>query len=162
VSGPRPVMTTPTPQSILSGTSATFAWSPGSGVSDYMLLVGTHQAGFDVYNPLTSTTNLSALVTGLPTDGRTSYVRLWSTIYGIHPFTDYPSNVNSTRPVITAPTPGATLAGPSTTFAWTPGTGVTQYWLYVGSSPNSGDLYNQSIGANLSATVDGLPTDGRT
>ena len=43
------------------------------------------------------------------------------------------------------------------TFNWTSGTGVTQYWLWIGTSPGGSDRYTQSQGTNLSATVVGLP-----
>ncbi|HSC71939.1 MAG TPA: hypothetical protein VLH58_11330, partial [Candidatus Methylomirabilis sp.] len=59
------------------------------------------------------------------------------------------------------PTPGTTLSGASVTFTWSAGTGVTEYWLAVGTSPGMGDLYSASQGAAASATVAGLPTDGR-
>ena len=48
----------------------------------------------------------------------------------------------------------------SFTFEWTAGTGVTEYTLWVGSSPAGFDLYDSSTGTNQSATVSGLPTDG--
>jgi len=38
---------------------------------------------------------------------------------------------------------------------------VTQYWLYVGTTPGNNDLYSQPPGLNLTGTVTGLPTDGR-
>jgi hypothetical protein len=48
------------------------------------------------------------------------------------------------------------------TFQWSSGTGVTNYFLYVGRSIGTNDIYGQSEGLNLSATVNGLPTDGST
>ncbi len=61
-----------------------------------------------------------------------------------------------------SPRPGSTLAGSSETFTWTEARGAQQYWLRIGSSRNGGDIYNQSVGSSLSASVSGLPTDGRT
>jgi hypothetical protein len=57
---------------------------------------------------------------------------------------------------------GATLIGSTQVFQWTTGTAVTKYWLEVGSAAGGHDLYAQDRGDNLTATVIGLPTDGRT
>jgi len=62
--------------------------------------------------------------------------------------------------VISSPTPNSILTSSSTTFTWNAGTGPTQYWLYVGRSLGSHELYSQDQGSGLSATVPGLPTDG--
>src|SRR5262249_59167719 len=103
-------------------------------------------------------------VNNLPTDKRTIYVRLWSLIGGAWQFNDY--TYTAAAPVVqkaelTTPTPGATLQAATATFGWTAGSGVTQYWLYVGTTQAAFDLYNQSTGTDLSATVNHLPTDGR-
>jgi Subtilase family len=63
---------------------------------------------------------------------------------------------------ITSPTQGSTFTSASVTFTWDTGTGVTQYWLYVGRTVGGSDLYNQSQGTSRSVTVNGLPTDGST
>ena len=39
---------------------------------------------------------------------------------------------------------------------------MTRYWLYVGSAPGTYDLFNRDMGTDLSTTVSGLPSDGRT
>jgi len=63
---------------------------------------------------------------------------------------------------LTAPVPGSTLAGSSATFSWSAGVaGVTAYWLDIGNSPGSGDLYGGQT-TSTSQTVLNLPTDGRT
>ena len=60
------------------------------------------------------------------------------------------------------PSDGSTLTGASQTFAWT-GTGVLEYWLYVGTSVGAKDIYNSgSLGTATSTPVTGLPTDGST
>jgi len=62
---------------------------------------------------------------------------------------------------ITSPTPGSTLSGSNVTFAWSAGTGVSQYWLYMGSSLGGLDIYNANQGTNRSVTVGNIPIDGR-
>lgn len=71
------------------------------------------------------------------------------------------AGANST-PSITSPLPGSTLTSSSATFQWISGTGVTEYFFYVGTSFGASDLYAQSQGLNLSVTVNGLPVNGST
>jgi hypothetical protein len=60
------------------------------------------------------------------------------------------------------PSDGSTLTAASQTFSWT-GTGVTEYWLYVGSTLGADDILNSgSLGTSTSTTVNGLPTNGST
>ena len=170
-----PAITAPTTGSTLSGSSATFTWADnGTTVSEWWLYVGTSVNGKDLLNSGSigaSTTSLR--VSGLPTDGRTVYVRFfyrqgdWShqdfqyTAANLSP----PPPSPPSAPAITAPTTGSTLSGSSATFTWADnGTTVSEWWLYVGTSVNGKDLLNSgSIGASTtSLTVSGLPTDGRT
>jgi hypothetical protein len=63
---------------------------------------------------------------------------------------------------MTSPVPGSTLSGASVTFNWNGGTGVSQYWLYVGTTAGGNEVYGQSTGTNKSVTVNNIPTDGCT
>ena len=109
-------------------------------------------------------TSLSATVSGLPTNGSTVYVRLKSKIGANWVNSDYTYTATSasTPAQITSPTPGSTLTSSTTTFTWNTGTGVSQYWLYVGTTQGGNQLYDQDRGTNRSATVTGLPTNGST
>ncbi|MDR4506213.1 MAG: hypothetical protein MRK01_15685 [Candidatus Scalindua sp.] len=70
-------------------------------------------------------------------------------------------------PVIMNPAPDLTLTTGTVTFEWDPGTNVTQYWLAVGTSFESldrtpyGDVYSQNQYLNTSATVSGIPLNGK-
>ena len=66
------------------------------------------------------------------------------------------------RAQVTTPAPESTLTASTVTVEWTGGTGVSQYWLYVGTTPGGSDLFGQNRGTSLSATLPGLPTDGST
>jgi hypothetical protein len=157
------VVTTPTPGTTFGGSSVTFGWSTGSGVTEYYLYVGSTPGGYDLYEA-SQGTNLSKTVTGLPTDGRTIHVRLWSRIGGMfqtRDFTFVAASQATSPAAVTTPTPGTTFSGSSVTFGWSTGSGVTEYYLYVGSTPGGYDIYEASQGTNLSKTVNGLPTDGR-
>ena len=67
-------------------------------------------------------------------------------------------------PTITSPPAGTTLTGSTETFSWTAGGSVvTEWWLYVGTSPGERDIYNsRSLGTATSDTVSVLPTNGAT
>src|SRR6185295_5761476 len=88
---PTPVaaqMTSPAAGSTLTSSSQTFTWDSGTGVSSYRLDIGNTAGATDVYAGQ-ATTNVSAQVTGLPTDGRTIWARLSSNISGTWQFNDY-------------------------------------------------------------------------
>ena len=156
------VMTSPAPGSTLAGSSQTFVWT-NVGAAQYYLYVGTTSGGKDLYAQ-SQGTNTSVTVTGLPTDGRTLYVRLWTlqgTTWSSNDYSYTAATSVAQKAVMTSPAPGSTLAGSSQTFVWT-NVGAAQYYLYVGTTSGGKDLYAQSQGTNTSVTVSGLPTDGRT
>ncbi|MBN2562206.1 MAG: C10 family peptidase, partial [Phycisphaerae bacterium] len=163
-SGAAAAMTTPASDgATLTGSSFTFEWDSGTGVTQYRLWVGTTSGGSDIYNQSTGTTQ-SATVTGLPTDASNVYVRLNSYIGSAWYYNEYTYIASGTavdKAEMTTPaTDGATLTGASFTFAWDAGTSVSQYRLWVGTTSGGTDIYNQSTGTTQSATVTGLPTNG--
>ena len=62
---------------------------------------------------------------------------------------------------ISTPVAGSTFSSSSVTFSWTAG-GATNYALLVGSSLYRGDIYSSGLINALSATINNIPTDGRT
>ena len=66
------------------------------------------------------------------------------------------------NPDITNPIPGSALTDSTVTFQWTAnGAAVTEWWLYIGTSPGAKDIYNSgSLGTATSDTVSGLPDNG--
>jgi hypothetical protein len=156
-------MIRPAPQSTLSSSAVAFEWNGGTGVSQYWLQVGTSPGGTNLYSQSRGTL-LTATVSSLPTDGRTLYVRLWSLLGVSWQFNDYTYTATtiSVEPAkMTSPAPGSTLSATTVTFQWDGGSGVTQYWLGVGTAAGAADLFSQSRGTSLSGTVVGLPADGR-
>ena len=161
------VLTSPTPGSKLSGTSATFQWTSGIGVSDYLLTVGSKGSGSsDIFSswpiPSGSVTPTSIVVPGIPTDGLTLYVTLQSQINGVWYTSNYTyTEAPPTPPALITPTPGSKLSGSTATFQWSPGSGPSAYLLNVGTKwPGSDDIYGSGATTATSATVSGLPTDG--
>ena len=164
-------LTAPTPGSTLTGTSATFTWTAGGGVTKYEFELGTTGHGSsNVYNAAgTSTTALtSPLITGIPANGVTLYARLYSYINGAWQYNDYTYMESGTpvKAVLTSPTPGITLTGSSATFTWTAGGGVTKYLFELGTTGHgSSNVYNSagtSTTALTTGVVSGIPTTGAT
>lgn len=83
------VMTSPAPLSTLNSTSATFNWTAGSGVTQYMLFVGTATRGNDIYNQTFTSGTTSATVSGIPTGGAQLFVTLYSLVNGAWQAYDY-------------------------------------------------------------------------
>ncbi len=65
----------------LSSTTVYFHWGGGSGVTDYYVWVGNTLGAGDIVQAYAATST-STTITGLPMDGRTLYVRLWSFFAG--------------------------------------------------------------------------------
>jgi hypothetical protein len=81
-------ITNPAPGSKLASGSQIFNWNTGVGITSYMLAIGTSLGANDIYSG-PEVTSLSALVTGLPTDGSDLWVRLSSSIGGVWQHVDY-------------------------------------------------------------------------
>ena len=158
------IITMPTPGSTLSGSTVTFGWTAGAGASAYWLAVGSTTGGDNYYSSGNLVDVLTATVNGLPTNGSTLYVTLYSLIGGAwvpNAYTYTALTAAAAGGIITMPTPGSTLSGSSVTFGWTAGAGASAYWLVVGSTPGGANYYSSEL-SGLTATVNGLPTDGST
>jgi hypothetical protein len=159
------ILISPKPGSQLAGTGVTFTWTPAAGVTNYWFNLGTAASGANAKNIYSSgsVTALSETVTALPTNGETIYATLYSQISGVFQPTVYTFYAYGPA-VLTAPAAGTKLTA-STTFTWTPGTGITTYWLNVGTaatSSNAKDIYSSGPITTLTKTVTGIPTYGAT
>src|SRR6266852_8557053 len=88
------------------------------------------------------------------------HVRLWSQIAGVWLFNDYAFIAVTPRAQMTTPAPGSTLRASSVSFQWTRGTGVTKYWLSLGTTVGGADLFDHDEGTSLSTVVMVLPSSG--
>ena len=165
------VLTTPAPGSTLTGTSVTFGWTAGGGVTKYEFRLGTTGPGSgDVYNASGTTTLAlsSPLITGIPAYGVALYARLYSYINGAWQYNDYTYTESGApvKAVLSSPAPGSTLTGSSATFTWTAGGGATKYELLLGTTGHgSSNVYNAagtSTTALTTGVVSGIPTTGGT
>ena len=168
------VMTSPASGSNLAGSSVTFTWSAAPGASGYWLDVGTAQGAKEIFGQNAGLA-ASQTVSGLPTNGCTIYVRLW-TQQGAPPnatwqYNDYTYTAAGdggtgslgSLVTMTSPAAGSKLPGSAVTFTWTGAANVTAYSLAVGTAQYQSDLYsNKALGTATSVQVTGLPTDGRT
>ncbi len=160
---PQGVITTPTPGSTLSSSSVTFGWTAGGSASAYWLTVGSTAGGDNYYSSGNLDNVLTAIVNGLPTNGSTLYLTLYSLIGGawVPSAYTYTALNAAASGVITTPTPGSTLSGSGVTFGWTAGAGASAYWLVVGSTAGGANYYSAEL-SGLTATVNRLPTNGST
>jgi RHS repeat-associated protein len=156
-------ITNPVSGSTLSGATVTFAWTAGNAASQYWLFLGPSQGASDLLT-LNQGTARSYTASGLPTKGKPLWARLWSLVGSTWEYADSSFTANaggaSQPAILTSPTPGSTFAGSSVTFAWTTGTGVTQYMVYAGSTPGGVNYANKNVGSATSTTITTMPTDG--
>ena len=156
------VITSPVPGSSLPGSSVSFTWSAASGAAAYWLDVGSAQGQANIFGQNVALAT-SKTVSGIPTDGSTIYVRLWTLTGSTWQSSDYTYKASGGgKAVLTSPAPGSTLAGSSVTFAWSAASGATNYWIDVGTTAGGFNLFGQSAGLATSQTVTGLPSGGGT
>ncbi|MBI5683511.1 MAG: autotransporter-associated beta strand repeat-containing protein, partial [Verrucomicrobia bacterium] len=152
-------MTSPTNGTTFSASPVTFNWTAGSA-TQYAIWVGSAPGDYDLHALLLGTNRTQQL--SLPIDGNAIYVRLWSLVNGTWTGVDYEYETTyasgKTKAVMTSPVQGGTLPGATTTFTWSAGVGVTQYAMWVGSTPGSYDLY-AAIEPGTSRAMT-LPVDG--
>ena len=70
------------------------------------------------------------------------------------------SGGESFPPPIAAPTPGSSLTTSTVTFTGAHTSQDYQHWVYVGSTPTSGNYYGGAPNGNHQFTVSGLPSSG--
>ena len=159
-------VTSPAAGSILSSTTATtFTWTTGTGVSAYWLTLGTTGTGSSDLYASPRLTGLSTTAGPFPANGGMIYATLYSVINGVWQAENYTFVESGTAAPATmaSPASGSTLSSTaSTTFTWTTGTGVSAYWLRLGTTgPGSFDLYESGRMLTLTDTVGPLPANGK-
>ncbi len=165
----------PSPGTILSSSRVTFEWTPGEGSGEYTLAVGTSVEALDrppfadlFYYQGTET---AATAHGIPKDGSTIYVRLWSEVdsgwrYEDHSFRTEAVVEEPAR--LTSPPAGSVIAGGEATFEWTSGESVTSYRIAIATSVEAleaapgGDIYVGGEVTETRAEVAHIPRDGST
>lgn len=160
------VMQTPTPGSILTGSSQLFTWTAGSGATAYWIDAGSTPVGNQYFQSGNIGNVTSYTVTGLPINGSQVYVTLWSLVNGQwvnNQYTYTAFNPGGQLGVMQTPTPGSQLTTNSVTFTWTAGTGgATAYWLDLGTTPAGNDIYQSGSLNALTATAPNVIPSGET
>ena len=161
------VITSPVPNSTLTGSSVNFTWTAGTLSTAYWIDAGSSPGGNQYYQSGNLGNVLTKTVNGLPTNGSTVYVTLYSLVNGQwlnNQYTYTAFSASSCVSTITSPAQGSTLAAYSQLFSWTassnPGcTGVvTSYWLDAGTTLSENFFYQSgNIGLVTSWTANNLP-----
>ena len=159
---PTDVLINPKPGSVLTAPEATFVWAAGTGATGYSLWIGTTGVGSDNLYDSHETTATSVTVGGLPTNGETLYVRLYTNFGKVTVHSDY-TYTAVTQASLTTPAAGSVLAGANVTFTWSAATGASGYSLWLGSTGvGANNLYDSGERTGTSVTANGLPTNGET
>src|ERR1017187_78280 len=156
----------PFPGSAFTDTTVTFNWTADAGASAYWLDIGSVPGGNQYYQSGNLGNVLTVTVNGLPTDGSTVYVTLYSLVGAQwlgNSYTYTAFNQAGTLGVMQTPTPGSTLSGNIATFTWSAGSGATAYWMDIGSTLGGNDIYQSgNLGNVLTTTVYSLPANNST
>jgi hypothetical protein len=149
--------------------SVTFEWGGDPNATAYWVDVGSTEGGNNYYQSGSlSSSTLSLAVANLPNNGSTVYVTWYEMVNGNWVPTSYsytavgnPSSMGN----LAIPVPGTTLTSASSvTFMWSRGTAATAYWLEVGTTPSSSNIYSSGSLASTvqTAAVKNLPSNGST
>jgi hypothetical protein len=145
----------------------TFNWTAGAGASAYWLDAGSTAGGNQYYQSGNLGNVLTTTVSGLPTDGSTIYVTLYSLIganWVGNAYTYTAFNASGGLAVMQTPTPGTFISGNSATFTWIPDSHATAYWLDISAvAPGGNDVFQSgNLGNVNTVTVNSLPGNGTT
>ena len=141
-----------------------FQWSPGVGVTQYRLLVGKTR-GSGEYADVTLSNATSYTVENLPEDGTAVYGRILSLVDKKWESADY-SYLSSSGGVaraarILSPAVNTDLDSARVEFKWDEGSNVSEFMLYVGSTPGGVEFARRNLAKARSAVVENLPGNGQ-
>jgi hypothetical protein len=144
--------------STLAGTSQTFTWQDTGADAYYLMASSTAVGGNNLYvsGGLAKGTT-SVTVTGLPSDGKTVYIRLYSWVNGSWQTTDQ-SYVASGTASLSSHTNGSSFGSTGTqTFSWA-NSGAPGYYLSVGHTLGQADIFQSGFLTSTSVTVNNIPS----
>jgi hypothetical protein len=130
-----------------------FTWNAPATASAYQLLIGSQPGGSDILSSGILTT--SQLSFALP-KARQYYVRLRSNFYGAWYFSDSTFSSGNFATMI-YPTDGALHVNPSVQFSWSAVAEAQAYYLYIGNTLRSLDVFNGGATASTTASVQLAP-----
>ncbi len=159
-------LVSPTAGSTLKTDKITFTWDDyGDAKESWALQVGTTSGGKEVYKKILDGSVKSHTVYGLPANGNTLFVRLFSrkTATSTWEYTDDTfKTAKLEKPYIYYPARGSRLRT-AATFRWkAKGRNVRLWKLYVGSRRGSKNIYGRTLrGSTSNARVTRIPANGR-
>ncbi len=144
----RSLLLKPETGTVLKHRTLSLEWTPGRGVRQNYLMIWPVRGGAGIFRDWVDPgVTQMTLPDSLVLDGKPVYVRLFSYLEGRTKleYCDYMFNTifwdrAAEVPVMTAPAPGVTLPDETVHFTWVPGTGVTEYRLWIGSALGEHDL----------------------
>ncbi|MCP4101994.1 MAG: rhodanese-like domain-containing protein, partial [Lentisphaerae bacterium] len=143
--------------------SAMFPWNSGVFQTEYNTILpssgGVLLACRSGNRSVEASDFLGSSSGGNYTKNHMSSVVVYNMVGGMNDWT-YDTDTCSSNYNITSPAPGSTLSSTSATFSWD--SGAEKYWLWIGTSAESHDLYSANQGTNTSRTVSDLPFSGET
>jgi hypothetical protein len=154
------MMTSPADGSIFTSTNVNFQWED-VGASAYHIWIGRSIGGKELYSASLGT-NTSKTIRGLPSNGSTLYVRIFTKIsdkwfYNNYTYTTVTADVAAAR--MTSPTNDSTFTSTTVNFQWE-NVGAPAYHIWIGTSIGGYELYNASLGTNTSKTINGFSSNG--
>ncbi len=158
---PAPVkarLLSPANGTVLADTTLPLVWDAGRGVTSCYLQVGSTAGGVDLCNSNEGTNTRRTLT--VPAGGGQVHVTLWSLIDGAYQQSPYVfTTVPASKAQLISPANGAQLTGGTLNLTWSAGTGVSRYYLFLGSSYGGYDLGAVDAGTTPAASI-GVPQDG--
>jgi hypothetical protein len=86
-------------------------------------------------------------------------VRLWTQLSSGWLYSDYQYYSFIGKALITSPVVGPVLTQSTALFQWGAIAGASEYWLEVGTTPGSFNIFTRSTGTSTSQLVAGIPTN---
>lgn len=159
-------LTAPSPLSRLAASCVTFRWNPAAGAQDYYIEAGSTLGGTNYFNDSVGRV-LGREICGLPTDGSTVHLKLWTLFAGgvwMERAYTFVAAESAPPPVSTpasllSPAVSSVLPGACATFSWTLPAQAQDIFLEV-TGVNGGEYFSSSVGRVSSRQVCGLPTNG--
>ncbi len=154
----------PTPGSVLDGSFQSFTWRyDGVTPESSWIYAGSVEGGWQ-YGVKWTGVATSTSIGGLANGDSTVFIRLWYKVNGEWRYIDetFQAAPAPAMPFFSAPTFGGTLVGPTQVFRWDfNGVDPELAWLYVGTQIGGSEFGAIRTDDAPSATVTGLPVDGR-
>lgn len=152
----RAAFTYPQNGSATVDTSKAFTWSAVPSGEAYYLYIGTSKGSSDlVGSGETQATSYDA--PPLPT-GKTLWARVWTKVNGgWSRYSDVSFQVSASASRLTYPKQGQTDVDSSSPFKWSAAPGAEGYYLWVGTSSGTSDLFNSGSMTGTSTNVPALP-----